>query len=76
MINIMSGTYIGPDTRLQGQRALLREDETTGLVTPRLLAQFDNIGLVVDGIQMGFCWHLFERKDFNIDPPVKDEDDA
>lgn len=73
---MMTGRYVGSIARLKGRRALLREDETTALMSgkaPMLLAQFDDRALIVDGVRMGFDWHLFEQWDFDIDPPVKDD---
>lgn len=58
--------YCGKDERLKGKTALVRDDPVTceGGNFGMFLAQFDEMNLVVDGVQMGFNWHLFERKEF------------
>jgi hypothetical protein len=59
-------TYCGPDTRITGATALVRDDPVTsaGVRKGLVLAQFDCTGLVLDGVHLAFGWHLFNRGDW------------
>ena len=56
------GEYVGPDPNLFGEPALV-----FCLQNGRVLAQFDNESLVIDGEFAGDTWHEFDRKDFLLD---------
>lgn len=56
------GIYRGNIKALQGKSALL---QSMGL-EHGLMCQFDDCELSLEGIQLGFGWHLFPRKDWEI----------
>lgn len=64
--NAQQMLYCGTDQRLVGKTALVRDDPVTndGGNVGMLLAQFDDMDLVVDDVHMGFNWHLFGREEF------------
>lgn len=55
--------YIGSDARLKGQTALVRIKRSTDT---NLRAQFDTIGLHIDGRMLFLGWHTFPVADFEI----------
>lgn len=62
--NLRTGRYLGANPGLQMCRALLRDDAEPGF----LLAQFDNVELVVNGIHYGLGWRPFPATDFILEP--------
>lgn len=68
---MLRGTYVGKDTFLKGEKALLK----VSLHSPDiLLAQFDDLELVRDGIEYSLGWHVFSIKDFVLDEEIKDDE--
>ena len=61
------GTYIRNVTGLKGERALIRNSPLSGGHT--VLAQFNNMNLVLDGQNLANGWHEFLADSFEIDPP-------
>ena len=61
---MLHGTYIGKTQKLIGKTALLRRDPNG------LLAQFDDRTI----IPYSYGWHLFEKEEFVVDPPVNFDD--
>lgn len=62
-MSFLHGTYVGPHKELKGLRAMLRDRGE------EILAQFDERLLVHPEtmVPLGFLWHVFPAKDFNID---------
>lgn len=61
------GTYIRNVTGLKGERALIRDNPLSEGRT--VLAQFDNLNLVLHGEHLANGWHEFLAECFEIDPP-------
>lgn len=56
------GTYTGETEDLKGRTALLRVGSTPG----KMLAQFDHIPTEVDGKDLSYGWHEFDKADFEM----------
>ena len=68
---MLHATYIGPDVGwnvTKGLVALLMEGPTENEV----LAQFNDFHIQRAGVDLAFGWHLFPRKDFEIDSQGQD----
>jgi hypothetical protein len=59
------GTYIGPNTKLSGERAILAEMPVLLEPSGYVGAQFDNTAT-----GMGHGWYRFKRSDWAIEPNV------
>lgn len=67
------GTYVGRDANLKGKTALIRPDSQEYLhrsFSPFIEVQFDEFGLIHNGVDLSHGWHTFESKEF-----LDDQDD-
>ncbi len=64
------GTYVGPDSKLKGEKALVREDPESK--TRGVLAQFDNLDLPKE---LTHGWASFYAHDFELDKTTLTEEE-
>jgi hypothetical protein len=66
-MNAMNATYTGPNDRLSGQTALVRDDPEDPSM---YLVQFDKNPLWIGKNNLASGWHQFFRKHFSVDAPA------
>lgn len=65
MIRQYQGLYVGPIGLLKGQTSLL-QIEGVPSEAKKVKAQFDDPDLIYEDVRLGYLWHEFDRKDFQL----------
>ncbi|MDX9698621.1 MAG: hypothetical protein RBT55_03525 [Rhodocyclaceae bacterium] len=66
------GTYVGREEKLKGETALLRINPQ---LPEQVQAQFDNLELEYNGVNLAHGWHIFPLAAFEVDPEPAEDDD-